>query len=815
MGRYRSLPRRVLGTLRRAVRVAKVQQDSTSRQRQDEWQFSVDSPLQGIVSLRDIVVSGWVVPPEGKVVQGVRVRNNDHLYQVTYGKPRPDVAKWLARGDKYVRNCGFSSKLHIEDGPLAIEVDTGNGYESIYTLQMLYSREPLYASIYNPNLAQNYAEHQNLVENRKAYFYEMPLDGAYQRDPYDPRLMAFYLPQFHPIAENNATWGNGFTEWRNVTTATPRFVGHQQPILPQDLGFYDLRLDDVILEQITLAKKYGIYGFCFYYYWFSGKKLLEHPLEAFLRHGDWDFNFAICWANENWTKRWDGQEQEVIIAQEYTQDDPLRFIQDVEHILLDPRYIREDGKPVLIVYRAKDLDDPKRYTSAWRRYFRDKHQLELQLVSVMGFDAEDPRAYGFDAGLDFAPQTAFFKDKIFAGKKFPFVDISNQLLDKNFSGSVADYRQIATNKKLYDVFEFPTYKSVAPSWDNDARRKGKGFVFYHASPELYATWLDKVLQRETKDHVSPLVFLNAWNEWAESAVLEPTLHSGHAVLNRTGEVLSQYSSNTSNARRWPLYGITRNPNVTLAIHAHIFYEEEWQYIQARLQLLKHTPHDLFITLSLRNIDMISNIRKKFPEARIYTVPNRGRDVLPFCVLARRLDSAGYIHILKLHTKKSMHRADGRIWFEELINNLIPDEDAYKQVQKVCNEGVGVIGPAQHYVSLNRYMGGNLGTVKLLLENIYGRRTSQKVLADTASYGYFASTMFWARLDAIRPILEQYLMPEDFESEKGQIDGTLAHAIERLIGIVPVVSGYGIAEIGRSGAQKLDPASGVDDYRFAP
>jgi hypothetical protein len=533
--------------------------------------FYIDGPIRGTVKTREITVSGWIVPPEAMTVLGVRVKNGGKYHAVKHGIKRPDVAASHPTLDTDKALCsGFSEKLEFEDGLLEIEADMGQGFKNIYSIKMLYSEEMLYDMLYNPDLAENYAEHQNLIENKKAYFYEKSLRGDYRRHQDDPRLVAFYLPQFHPIPENDYAWGAGFTEWRNVTAATPRFVGHQQPILPQDLGFYDLRLDGIMEEQITLAKKYGLYGFCFYYYWFSGKKLLERPLGSFLKHKEWDFNFSICWANENWTKRWDGREQEVIVAQEYTKDDPLKFIQDVENILLDPRYIRENGKPILTVYRAKDLGDPKRYTKAWREYFRKNHKLELQLVSVMGFESEDPRAYGFDAGLDFAPQTAFFKDKIFPEKKFPFIDVSRKLLDRNFSGSVADYRQIARNKKLYEVFDFPTYKSVTPSWDNDARRKGKGFVFHGSSPDLYARWLTTILDIETQQKKSPLVFLNAWNEWAEGAVLEPTLHTGHAVLNRTAEVLAGYSNEASNQAQWPLYGTHRQSSTKLAVVVHIF-----------------------------------------------------------------------------------------------------------------------------------------------------------------------------------------------------------------------------------------------------
>lgn len=344
------------------------------------------------------------------------------------------------------------------------------------------------------------------------------------------KLIAFYLPQFHPIPENNLWWGDGFTEWTNVKKAKPNFEGHYQPRKPGELGYYDLRNIEIQQQQIRLARQFGVYGFCFYYYWFSGKRLLERPLNQFLENQDADFRFCLCWANENWTRRWDGLENEILIAQKHAPDDHQKFIRDVAPILKDKRYIRINGKPLLLVYRVSILENPFEVADIWRKECINLGVGEIYLAAVQSFDIRDPRPYGFDAAIEFPP---FSIPPV-------YVDHSSlHITNPNFKGVVQDYRLIASLKMLEPPPDYIRFRTVMPSWDNTARRQNNSLAFINSTPAVYKKWLKAAVQY-TKTHLpadSQYVFINAWNEWGEGAYLEPDEQYGLDYLQATREAL--------------------------------------------------------------------------------------------------------------------------------------------------------------------------------------------------------------------------------------------------------------------------------------
>ena len=346
------------------------------------------------------------------------------------------------------------------------------------------------------------------------------------------KAIAFYLPQYHPIPENDEWWGKGFTEWANVAKAVPQFEGHYQPRQPGELGFYDLRVPEVQARQIELAKLYGIHGFCFHYYWFTGgKRLLERPLNQFLDHAEWDFPFCICWANENWTRSWDGNDDEILIEQRYEPQDGEQFIEDLAPVLKDPRYIRVDGKPLIIVYQTNDLPNPRKTAEIWRQHCRSSGIGDLFLVAAQSFGLTDPRPYGFDAAVEFPPHNLGHR---------PVHDTAKMINDV-YEGHILDYEYLvaqATAKKRPD---YVLFRTVAPGWDNEARIPGRGQSYVGSSPLSYFRWLDfavKATDREHTDNDQKFVFINAWNEWAEGAYLEPDRRYGYAYLDATRKALT-------------------------------------------------------------------------------------------------------------------------------------------------------------------------------------------------------------------------------------------------------------------------------------
>jgi hypothetical protein len=345
----------------------------------------------------------------------------------------------------------------------------------------------------------------------------------------DVKAIAFYLPQFHPVPENDEWWGKGFTEWTNVTRATPQFTGHHQPQLPGELGFYDLRLDEVREQQAQLAREYGLYGFCYYYYWFNGRRILEKPLQMMLDAGSPDFPFCICWANENWTRRWDGLDNEVLLEQKHDEESDLAFIQDVLPILKDPRYIRVRGAPLLLVYRVDLLSDPLRTSAIWRQACKEAGLESLHLCSIESFGNSDPYPSGFDSAAQFPPHRL----------QCPLVGDTVKDLNPQFTGKIYNYEWTVADEISAPPTSYRRFRGVMTSWDNSARKGPAAHVFVNSDPGAYEVWLRGIVDATRRDLPADerFLFINAWNEWAEGAHLEPDQKFGRAYLEATRRAL--------------------------------------------------------------------------------------------------------------------------------------------------------------------------------------------------------------------------------------------------------------------------------------
>lgn len=330
-------------------------------------------------------------------------------------------------------------------------------------------------------------------------------------------------------------WGKGFTEWRNVAKARPLFEGHYQPHIPADLGFYDLRLPETRQAQADLAREYGIFGFCYYHYWFNGKQLLERPVNEVLTSGKPDFPFCLCWANENWTRRWDGGESDILMGQVYSPADDLNHIRHLIPFFFDRRYVCIDGKPVFMVYRIDQLPDPVATAERWRTAAVQAGLPGLYLCHVISSDVSDPDPvrYGLDAAVEFQPDWRNLPP-LLAPRRRPLL-LRSRADDVYRIHGIRSYAALVESMMRRPEPTYRMFPCVTPSWDNSPRRRINAHIFHDSSPQHYQTWLTWAIRQARARFVGEerLVFINAWNEWAEGNHLEPDLKWQRAYLEAT------------------------------------------------------------------------------------------------------------------------------------------------------------------------------------------------------------------------------------------------------------------------------------------
>lgn len=348
----------------------------------------------------------------------------------------------------------------------------------------------------------------------------------------DVKLVAYYLPQFHPFAENDEWWGKGFTEWRNVARAFPVFDGHYQPRLPGELGYYDLRVPQVMQRQVDLAKLYGIAAFCFHFYWFAGKRLLEGPLDHYLGSSDLDLPFCLCWANETWSRRWSGREQDVLLAQRHSPEDDIAVIRVLDKYFRDPRYLKIEGKPIFTIYRPSLFPDFGATVVRWRAEIERLGYPGIYLIATNAFDFAGHEDFGLDALSEFPPH----------GVRTPNIEGSFEVSHFRVGGRIRSYADVVAAEKAKSSRGAVIHPGVMPSWDNSARRPTAAQIYHGSTPALFEDWLAQAMQRARANPVGErMVFVNAWNEWGEGAYLEPDLRYGYAYLEACASALREHA----------------------------------------------------------------------------------------------------------------------------------------------------------------------------------------------------------------------------------------------------------------------------------
>ncbi|MFN3938581.1 MAG: glycoside hydrolase family 99-like domain-containing protein [Gemmobacter sp.] len=465
-----------------------------------------------------------------------------------------EAAFWVADGQHYTgtewwgsnepRTRDLLRRVELTARPDALSFPAGSMYWVKPLMLGMIRALQLTPEDFEPEQAQVDGTTAHAIERVLGHFAEAAgmavrqtseLGAAAAAAPAPPSFVsAFYLPQFHPVPENDAWWGKGFTEWRSVVAAQPKFPGHMQPMLPADLGFYDLRVTEVMGEQAALARASGIDAFCVYHYWFDGRRILETPMDRLLARPEIAFPFYLCWANESWRRNWDGLSGTVLLAQTYAEGFEAALAADVARYMRDPRYARPDGRrPRFVIYRPEDMPDPDRSAMRLRAAFAAEGVPEVELGAVTfhiaGENPVDPGT--FDFWIEMPPHgLVTASDYLFGGRD------GNRMgaVAPGFRGLIYDYAAAARRScAAAHAAALPpnTIAGIMPSWDNTARRGLDAHIAHGANPATFEAWLRSLLRDRLDGSYRRELFVNAWNEWAEKAVMEPSQRFGRLYLD--------------------------------------------------------------------------------------------------------------------------------------------------------------------------------------------------------------------------------------------------------------------------------------------
>lgn len=594
----------------------------------------------------------------------------------------------------------------------------------------------------------------------------------------DVKLIAFHLPQFHTFPENDEWWGKGFTEWVNVKKASKLFPGHNQPREPLDQNYYDLLSKEILLEQAELSQKYGIDGFCYYHYWFHGKKLMEGPLEMLLENKDIPQKFCLCWANEPWTRNWDGKKSAVLMPQEYgTEGDWELHFKYLSSFFRDERYICVDNKPLFVIYRTESIPEIEKMMAYFSRRAVEELGTELFFLEERNGFQRNKVSNQSKGVIEFEPMYTLTYGRSLVQKTFQVLksDLRNQLYHSKIR--TYDYRDVWKEllHRTREQTASNVYSCAFVDWDNSPRRGEQGIVFLNSSPQLFRKYL-KQLVADSRKRGSELVFINAWNEWAEGCYLEPDETNRHGYLEAVADVVG------------------KGPSV--AVQVHCYYLDILSEIS---HALKQIPVDYDCYVSTDTHEKKKEIEKTLKTCGMKRLvvdvfPNKGRDVMPFLLQMQEVWEQ-YQYLCHFHTKKTITSECGQEWCKYLLHHLFGERENVLAILQCFEKDnkIGMIYPETFpAMKTHEEWGSNRSGVKRLLHKM---KCDVELKTDVE---FPVGDMFWARVDAIAPVLGYPWKERMFPREKGQIDGTLMHQIERCWRLVAEQKGYQVSYINNDG-----------------
>jgi len=456
----------------------------------------------------------------------------------------PEVDGTIFPSARYPRADMFWARVNVVSGfihlPLQYE-DFTVERENAAPDMLSHSLEQLLLVSTTTSEGRNYQLESPQLSREPLAYYEPQTDysGSIVHDTI--KVLAYYLPQFHPTPENDEWHGEGFTEWYKVRSANPLFHGHYQQHVPHlDIGYYHLDGPAQLMLQAEMMKKSGLHGMIFYHYWFTGRMILEKPAQMLLDNPHIDMPFCFCWANENWTRRWDGNEQEVLLGQVYSEDDARDFIRYLIPFFKDERYIKVDGRPKLSVYRPSSIEHSERYIAIWREECEKAGVKAPYVVATLTRGATHPQDYGMDAAIERVLHD-WTGDAV--------ADTRTQLRPYwPLEGSVLNYSEVAHHYMEQDLGkDFTLFRSLVPTWDNTARYGTRAYVLNNFTTEKFQSWVERLIDYSEQNLPEDrrFVVINAWNEWAEGAHLEPDTRFGYGYLNSIGRAMSGQSFSAS------------------------------------------------------------------------------------------------------------------------------------------------------------------------------------------------------------------------------------------------------------------------------